>query len=601
MIFVPDIIKYMFMFPYLSKRLENYIVAASCALVVVVCSIFIYVYSTPPSYPKELLAADSICEDRPQIADSILRKYRLACGDNMDDDTRWYFRFLALKADVKQGKSLTDDKEASAILGHYLSEQDGRMLPQVYYYVGSAYSSLGNVPQALSCLQDGLALISAREDDDQLKGQYYYMLGYLYTFQYLDSEALGMKLKALSIHRKHNERKRMLYDYISLSWTYKALQKYAEALSSLEKALAIAEKCSPEDLSEIYSQLAHVSLEAGRLKDAVGYAELMLKDVKPANASSVYTISALVYDAAGYKDKARMYYGRILKDGTIYSRQTAARFFADDFRKKGDMARAYDYSMLYANTTDTIMQQNASDYSARANAAYNFKSVENENVKLLSNLSHSRIMLIVFSLLLVLAVVYYWAYRRRTVKEIRRMAALYASIESRSAESEERNKEELQRVKEELDDVDSENDSLRRHLTLKELQLEKLLSKNAILNKVSVSSDSIWKETPLCRELNRIYDNKEPIGSSTIDWRLLEETLFSIYPTFKDGMAQFNKMRDQQYRVCLLIKAGFNVQQIAYLTVRSDEAINSTRRRLYEQNFGRRGKPSDWDKVIRAL
>ena len=60
-------------------------------------------------------------------------------------------------------------------------------------------------------------------------------------------------------------------------------------------------------------------------------------------------------------------------------------------------------------------------------------------------------------------------------------------------------------------------------------------------------------------------------------------------------------MKEQAYHVCLLIKAGFNVQEIGYLTMKTDEAINSTRRRLYEANFGKKGKPSEWDDVIRSL
>ena len=86
-----------------------------------------------------------------------------------------------------------------------------------------------------------------------------------------------------------------------------------------------------------------------------------------------------------------------------------------------------------------------------------------------------------------------------------------------------------------------------------------------------------------------------------MDWSMLEDTLYGIYPTFRNGMTGFKRMKEQAYHVCLLIKAGFNVQEIGYLTMKTDEAINSTRRRLYEANFGKKGKPSEWDDVIRSL
>ena len=91
------------------------------------------------------------------------------------------------------------------------------------------------------------------------------------------------------------------------------------------------------------------------------------------------------------------------------------------------------------------------------------------------------------------------------------------------------------------------------------------------------------------------------LGFAVVVWSMVEVSLYGIYPTFRNGMTGFKRMKEQAYHVCLLIKAGFNVQEIGYLTMKTDEAINSTRRRLYEANFGKKGKPSEWDDVIRSL
>ena len=147
----------------------------------------------------------------------------------------------------------------------------------------------------------------------------------------------------------------------------------------------------------------------------------------------------------------------------------------------------------------------------------------------------------------------------------------------------------------------SERRDIQERFRQKEMEIELLLQKNEMRNRISVSAENLFRETPVYKALEEACRNPEKLSVNTVDWSMLESTLFEVFPTFRDGILKFKRMGEQAYRVCLLLKAGFNVQEIAFLTIRSDEAINSTRRRLYEANFGKKGKPSDWDKVIRAL
>lgn len=111
----------------------------------------------------------------------------------------------------------------------------------------------------------------------------------------------------------------------------------------------------------------------------------------------------------------------------------------------------------------------------------------------------------------------------------------------------------------------------------------------------------VYGKKQIYNRLARIYANRESVNQNTINWVELEDTLFSIYPTFKDGLSQFKPMKDQARHVCLLIKASFNTQQIAYFTSKTVEAISSTKRRLYIQNFNQSGSAKDWDAVIISL
>jgi hypothetical protein len=60
-------------------------------------------------------------------------------------------------------------------------------------------------------------------------------------------------------------------------------------------------------------------------------------------------------------------------------------------------------------------------------------------------------------------------------------------------------------------------------------------------------------------------------------------------------------MTEQDYHVSLLIKVRFLPKDIALLTAHSKESVASTRSRLYQKVFGRKGSSKDWDDFVLSL
>lgn len=85
------------------------------------------------------------------------------------------------------------------------------------------------------------------------------------------------------------------------------------------------------------------------------------------------------------------------------------------------------------------------------------------------------------------------------------------------------------------------------------------------------------------------------------DWQELEKAVLTTYPHFRQRLYDLCRLSDHDYHVCLLLKLSLKPSDIARLTFRSDEAISSTRRRLFERGFGRKGSPAEWDDVIQSL
>jgi hypothetical protein len=77
------------------------------------------------------------------------------------------------------------------------------------------------------------------------------------------------------------------------------------------------------------------------------------------------------------------------------------------------------------------------------------------------------------------------------------------------------------------------------------------------------------------------------------DWKELTEVINNTYTGFTEKLFSLYRMSNQDYHVSLLIKIRLQPKDIAILTAHSKESIASTRSRLYQKVFGRKGSTKD--------
>lgn len=85
------------------------------------------------------------------------------------------------------------------------------------------------------------------------------------------------------------------------------------------------------------------------------------------------------------------------------------------------------------------------------------------------------------------------------------------------------------------------------------------------------------------------------------DWMELADVVNNVYTGFTDKLYSLYRMSEQDYRVSLLIKIRLQPKDIASLTAHSKESIASTRSRLYQKVFGKKGSTKDWDDFILSI
>ena len=85
------------------------------------------------------------------------------------------------------------------------------------------------------------------------------------------------------------------------------------------------------------------------------------------------------------------------------------------------------------------------------------------------------------------------------------------------------------------------------------------------------------------------------------DWASLTETVDAGYAGFTDKLSSLSRMSEQEMRVSLLIKLRLQPKDIATLTAHSKESVASTRSRLYQKVFGKKGSTRDWDDFVLSI
>ena len=85
------------------------------------------------------------------------------------------------------------------------------------------------------------------------------------------------------------------------------------------------------------------------------------------------------------------------------------------------------------------------------------------------------------------------------------------------------------------------------------------------------------------------------------DFVELNQVVNSVYTNFTERLYSLCKLSNHEFRVCLLVKVRVQPKDIATLTAHSKEGIATTRSRLYQKVFGKKGSSKEWDDFVLSL
>ena len=150
-----------------------------------------------------------------------------------------------------------------------------------------------------------------------------------------------------------------------------------------------------------------------------------------------------------------------------------------------------------------------------------------------------------------------------------------------------------------LEKLDDENSMLRLELEEKKARLDYNNKVAMIESEKRRQAETIIFGSDIYQRIQLCIDKGKSLTQA--DWKELMQLVDSIYTGFTEKLYSLYNLSAQDYNVSLLTKVRIQPRDIAVLTAHSKESVASTRSRLYQKVFGKKGSSKDWDDFIIGL
>lgn len=184
-------------------------------------------------------------------------------------------------------------------------------------------------------------------------------------------------------------------------------------------------------------------------------------------------------------------------------------------------------------------------------------------------------------------------------ERLHKVDAMRQQQQAQSAQSIAQNVQKIAELEQLLAQMGDENSMLRLELEQKKENLQYNNKVAVIDNEKRSQAETTIFQSDIYRRMQRYLDEGRMMSQD--DWAQLVQLIDGIYTGFTEKLYSLYKLSPQDYYVSLLIKARLQPKEIALLTAHSKESIASTRSRLYQKVFGKKGSSRQWDDFILSL
>lgn len=534
------------------------IISVVLLTIALIVSVLMYLGSIFHSYPKELVAIDSICDSNPDSAVVLLKKMQKASTTN--DADRMYYDLLRIKLSNNLYKP-QKDSTIFRIVDFFDDMGDKDKLRESYYYLGKYYVEHSDAPQALNCFHDALDL-SDGKTPLSFRSKVYSQSGTLFLYQDMYEDALRMYQKSYSCDSILKDTLNMVHGLRDIAQTYKYLGDVDKGISLLQRAYTMCGMPEYKNIQPTISfVLATLYCEKGDMLSVHHYFPKNIavpENLKP----PYYCLAARLYLNENRTDSALFCYNKVMELDNVYSKQTVLSYVLDYYLAKNNVNAALPYFKLYMKTSDSLSVWESSEAISKMHSlySYNLREKELNKLKIEHDAMKYTFIIIVLSLLFLLLFFMYLSNRRK--KKVADYESLCEHLEKMYTEA-------CSRRQSGKDDS-SRGQNIEKQFLVQAYDIIRLR-----------------------------LDSKERITDS--DWNKIRDLIECVTPGFMSRVYNRYPMSEHDFKICMLIKIGFFNADIALIMCRQPSTISMSRQKMYKKMTGEDGTAKDFDKYIKSL
>jgi|AGTN01.3.fsa_nt_gi Bacterial regulatory proteins, luxR family. len=475
-------------------------------------------------------------------------------------DNERYMRFLVtqVQAKYKTYRPIHEDTLVFRARDYFSGrDKEPRMAALAWFYSGCVYRERKEYNEAMQQYSTA-GDYAAKTGDKDLQGLVQYNTGDLFAEQGLYKEALEYYTEAVRFYRTQPDKQAQCFSAAGRMYTI--LQQPDSAFRYFYKGLEIAEAAGDTELQSLLAQNLSVAYTNTKQFDK---AEIYLRQSYSLNTDSAklprYYLNFAELYAMGRPDSAVWYTEQLKRHINTaeddYFKASAYSYLAGWEKAQANYDAAFAYQEARMKTLSRIMKERGNQSVYEVHLKYNYEQMQKQYYMDLSDRQRWIFALLVAVMGGGILSTWYWIRQRNKRAEAQR------DIDT------------LQGMNRELESaIYQKRLDLRKNLLWRFNISREMLEINREINKPDriKFDDSHW-----IGQFNKIVYGKRDIEEV---WDALFETFNEVQPGLAEKIKEkYPDLTETEFRVCILVYAGFNISETALILHFSPNTIQARR------------------------